>query len=84
MITATPFLYEKFRLKNKNTALVNNYPIINELSKSEILHQKNSIVFLGGITRIRGIENVVKSLSHTKSKIKSCWEFSKNLNLKNI
>jgi glycosyltransferase involved in cell wall biosynthesis len=76
LITATPFLHEKFSLKNKNTALVNNYPIINELSKSgDYTSKKNCIVFLGGITRIRGIENVVKSLSNTKSKLNLVGNF---------
>jgi glycosyltransferase involved in cell wall biosynthesis len=64
IITATPFIRDRFLTINKNTVDINNFPILEELlldinygSKTE-----NKICYVGGITKIRGIEEITESI----------------------
>ncbi|MBF90974.1 MAG: glycosyl transferase [Flavobacteriales bacterium] len=62
VITATPFIRDRFLKINKNTIDVNNYPLLEELhSADHYIQKKNQICYLGGITAIRGIEALVKA-----------------------
>lgn len=66
IISATPSINKKFLTINKNSLCVNNYPLLNELS-NEVLWEdkKNEICYVGGITLLRGIKEVIKSLEYT-------------------
>ena len=67
IITATPFIRDKFLKINPNSIDVNNFPLLNELSnKKEWVNKQNEIVYIGGIAKIRGIEEVVAALNYTK------------------
>tara|TARA_B110000444_G_C18534840_1_gene452941 strand:- start:16 stop:681 length:666 start_codon:yes stop_codon:yes gene_type:complete len=67
IVTATPFIREKFLKINENTIDINNFPILEEI-KNEVSwsNKSNSAVYIGGITKIRGIREIVKSLKFTK------------------
>jgi len=66
VITATPFIRDKFLTINPNTVDVNNFPILEELANTSDWSQKqNEVVYVGGIAKIRGIEEVVQALAYT-------------------
>lgn len=71
VITATPYIKNKFLDINSVTIDVNNFPIINELTTSEnnLKKRKNKICYIGGLTAIRGIKEIVKSLAYVKHDI---------------
>ncbi|MDG1148051.1 MAG: glycosyltransferase family 4 protein [Crocinitomicaceae bacterium] len=63
IVTATPFIKERFIKVNTNTVNINNYPLLSEVDMSDMDHPKqNKICFIGGISRIRGIRELVESL----------------------
>lgn len=71
VITATPSIRDKFLLINPNTVDINNYPILGELeTPSSWDCKKNEICYVGGITKIRGIIEVIDALSMTKSSLR--------------
>jgi len=71
IITATPYIRNRFLKINKNTMDINNYPIIEEL-KNEINWdlKKNEICYIGGIGEIRGIKEIVRSMEYVKNDIR--------------
>ena len=63
IITATPFIRDKFLEINKNTVDINNFPIIKELTNSvKWKDRKDEICYLGGISKTRGIKEIVKAM----------------------
>lgn len=63
IVTATPFIRDKFLNINKNSIDINNFPILGELSGNTPWDQKkNEVCYVGGISEIRGIKEVVNSL----------------------
>jgi glycosyltransferase involved in cell wall biosynthesis len=67
VITATPFIRDKFLKINPNTVDVNNFPLLGELSNtSEWAKKQNEVVYVGGIAKIRGVEEIVAALKYTQ------------------
>ncbi len=69
VVTATPTIRNKFEKFSKKVVDINNYPLLGELiplDKDWSL-LKNEIAYVGGITKIRGIEQVVDAFSLLKS-----------------
>jgi glycosyltransferase involved in cell wall biosynthesis len=65
IITATPSIRDKFSKINKNSIDINNYSISEELSSDIKWSEKeNKIIYVGGITKIRSIKEIVKSLKY--------------------
>lgn len=68
VLTATPFIRDKFLAIHPNTLDINNFPMIGELDADVPWEEKkNEVCYVGGITSIRGIREVVKSLGFIKS-----------------
>lgn len=64
IICATNTIGAKFTKFNKNVIVINNYPIVNELFSKELLNQdqrSKNVCYVGGISKIRGIEEIVNA-----------------------
>jgi len=72
IIAATPHICNILSSKNSRVVTINNYPIINELSSiSRINAQKqNQVCFVGGVTDIRGIKELLVAFRLTKNNTK--------------
>ena len=66
VITVTPLLEKRFKALNPNTAQVCNFPLLKEFPAPEKTSnlRKNEICYIGGITEIRGIREMVSALPH--------------------
>lgn len=68
IVTATPYINEKFLKINNNSVNVNNYPIASELkSDSAPKDKKSQVCYVGWLGHIRGGSELIRSLSLTKS-----------------
>lgn len=71
IIAATPFISEKFKLINPVTLDVNNFPLIGELDSQIDWSEKNlEVCYVGGLSSIRGIGEVIEGLALAKSGVR--------------
>ena len=76
ILTATPTIRDRFLKLNNNTTDINNFPLLNELhSEGKTINKKNQICYVGGITKIRGLKQVIDSLEYTDVKLKIAGAF---------
>lgn len=67
VICATGFIAEKFRKINMTSVCINNYPFIFETnSDRDNLSTKKYVCYVGGVTKNRGLLDVLKSLDKVK------------------
>lgn len=65
VITATKYITDKLSEANKNCVTIHNYPILKEFRPSnKRLQHLNEIVYVGGISKDRGIIELVKALDY--------------------
>nr|WP_293303663.1 glycosyltransferase family 4 protein [Allomuricauda sp.] len=71
IITATPFINNRFLRINGNSININNYPFLNEFNveTATVAKQSNAICYIGGISKIRGLDYVVEALKKTEAKL---------------
>ncbi|GLH30793.1 glycosyltransferase WbpH [Pseudomonas sp. BR1R-5] len=68
VLTATPHIRQKFKAINDNVLDINNFPMLGELDAMvPWTNKKGEVCYVGGITSIRGISEVVSSLELLKS-----------------
>lgn len=66
IVTATPYIKDKFLKINQNSIDINNFPILGELSDdTPWSEKKDEVCYVGGIAQIRGIKEVVKAMEFT-------------------
>ena len=66
IVAAEPVIYARMKHLNRNTYQVCNYPILEELAPSaEGSPRKRQVCYLGGITRIRGIHEMLDAVAGT-------------------
>ena len=71
IVTATPFIRDKFLGMNSTVLDINNFPMIGELDAEVPWENKqNEVCYVGGIASIRGIREVVASLALKKSPVR--------------
>lgn len=72
VVTATPFIRDKFLKVNLNTVDINNFPILSELSTIDTsdFYKRKNCCYVGGITKVRGIEEIINSLDFLDDSIK--------------
>ncbi len=65
IVCATPSIREKFLKINPKSIDVNNYPLLEEsklLNHNDKNNKMNEVCYIGGISTIRGIKEIVKAL----------------------
>lgn len=66
VVTATPFIRDRFSTINPNVLDINNFPLLSEIEFSnEVVGSKNHICYIGGVTPIRGISELVSAMAQT-------------------
>ena len=69
VITATPYIRNKFTAMGVRSVDINNYPLLGELSSGEVdwSQKKAQVGYVGGIGQIRGIFEVVQAMGLVQS-----------------
>ncbi|MEA3480308.1 MAG: glycosyltransferase [Bacteroidota bacterium] len=63
LVTATPFINDRFRQINRNSVNINNYPVIGELDQgADWSAKEQAVCYIGEITRIRSAVEMVKAM----------------------
>lgn len=83
VVSATPHIRAKFTKINSNCIDINNYPLLGELENDMPWGEKrNEVCYVGGISQIRGIQQVVKALEMTSVKLNLVGTFSEKTTAK--
>lgn len=64
IITATPFIRDKFLTYNPRTIDINNFPKLSEFTSPIRAYKTNTIVYIGEIAHVRGIKEMVRALRY--------------------
>jgi len=69
IVTATPFIRDKFLSINSKSIDINNFPMLGELSTNEIdwSQKKNQVCYVGGIAEVRGIKEIIQAMGQVTS-----------------
>ena len=69
VVAATPFIRDKFLKINSTTVDVNNYPKVEEFISIDTANfsQRESCCYIGGITKVRGIYEIVDAMSRSEA-----------------
>lgn len=79
IITATPHIRNRFLRINTNSIDINNFPLLSEVEISETQEAKqNKVCYIGAISRIRGITELITALEYTKVKLDLAGEIPQN------
>ena len=72
VVAATPHIRDKFRNMCVRSVDINNYPLLGEFSTGSVdwHHKREQVCYIGGLARIRGIHEIVKAVSQTKSEVR--------------
>ncbi|MGD1848894.1 MAG: glycosyltransferase family 4 protein [Salibacteraceae bacterium] len=77
VVTATPFIRDRFLKLNPRTVDVNNYPIVDQFDPpAKGVVKSRSVAYIGGITEVRGIRELVQALAGTDIRLKLAGKFS--------
>lgn len=77
VVAATPFIQERFLRVNRRTINVNNYPILEEFEDiSSWTDKERAVSYVGGITVVRGIMEMVEAIGMTNAKLLLAGNFS--------
>lgn len=70
IVAATPFIKDKFSQINTNTVDINNYPRLQEFEVDYSVSKiNNQVCYVGGVSNVRGITQMIEALSLTKQNI---------------
>ena len=70
VVAATPYIRDKLSLINTNCVDINNYPVLTDrFSESKDYIDSSSVCYIGGLSYIRGIKEVVAGLQYCDKRI---------------
>lgn len=70
VVGATPHIADRFSRLNPTTVAINNYPLCHEIEDAvEFCGSSSTFCYLGGIGRIRGIEEMVCAMEHVDARM---------------
>ena len=75
---ATPYIRDRFKKNNHNSIDINNYPILTEWTSFDMQWEDrlNKICYVGGISDIRGIVELVDAMKDINAKLDLAGSFS--------
>jgi glycosyltransferase involved in cell wall biosynthesis len=77
VVTATPFIKKRFIKINTHSIDINNYPKLKELGDIEHASEKKRLIcYVGGISTIRGIFEMVQAMQYVNGKLLLAGNFS--------
>lgn len=77
IITATPFIRDRFLKINSNTIDINNFPILEEFDMNqEPNYSSKQVCYIGGIETVRGIKEMIDALEFTPYSLTLAGKFS--------
>ena len=78
IVTATPHIANRFRRIHSNTIDINNFPLETEIEfiSSKEMKKENSVCFIGGISPIRGTQELVDAMALTDCHLELAGEIS--------
>lgn len=77
VIAATPWIAGLFRESNRNVIAINNYPILEEFSNVDTTNRRgNNICFVGAITEIRGVRQLVEAMHQVNGTLHLAGRFA--------
>lgn len=78
IITATPHIAQRFKWINDTSIVIGNFPILSELFTDDSFGEKNSnaVCYVGSISEIRGIFEMVEAISLTNGILLLAGRFS--------
>lgn len=78
IVAAVPAIYDRLRTVCRNTALVCNYPNLAEFEETDWIppeQRENSVCYVGGITEIRGLFEMLDAVAGTEIKLILAGDF---------
>jgi glycosyltransferase involved in cell wall biosynthesis len=70
VVAATPHIAERFLKINRLTITINNYPLRSEIEDAVVTHgSSRKVCYLGGIARVRGIEEMVCAMEQVNGQL---------------
>ncbi|MBM78681.1 MAG: glycosyl transferase [Crocinitomicaceae bacterium] len=75
IIGATSHISNRFSSVNALSININNYPIISEFENSLIFNENNYIVYSGGISKERGIVEIINAIEDTQIQLLLAGKF---------
>lgn len=77
IVAAEPVIYDRLKHINKNTVMVCNYPKLDEfeLIDDDFDQRQNAVCYIGGITKIRGIFEMMEAVENTNYKLILAGEY---------
>ncbi|MCB0431131.1 MAG: glycosyltransferase family 4 protein [Flavobacteriales bacterium] len=77
VVAATPLILKRFKQVNPNTVTVCNYPLLVEFDKDvPWTSRRRQVAYLGSITRVRGIVELVQAMEHVDAQLVLAGLFS--------
>ena len=71
IVTATPFIRDKFLRINSCTIDINNFPILGELVEAnQVAKERSTACYVGGVEAVRGIREMVGAMEQVRSDIR--------------
>lgn len=68
VITATPFINDRYKKVNRNSLNINNFPFLDEFDNVSISEKReNKVCYVGGITGIRGAKEMIEAIAKTEN-----------------